>query len=213
MDWSNPQDAQAAAPGLPPPVWGSFLQWDARTVAQKQLIQVQTPRPGIWTLWLEYTCAQKVPITISIIQASGQSSTSRSLQMLPGQHPIMVVGQTVYVSVRGSGTATGLTEVPAFVSCALAPGPATFVPLAGTHGDVEQVTPAVAPGTTVPGDIGVTRLIHNIGPGAVNYEITPGVTSGRILANTTIDLPYTGPLILVDAGGTAPTVNLTTIKA
>lgn len=209
----NPQDPTSPAPGLAAPVWGSFLDWDARSQATKRLINVQLPRPEIWTLWLEYSCAQKVPIEIVIMQASGQASTQRQLQMLPGQHPIPVIGQTVTVDVRGPGTATGVVPVQALVTCALAPGPAVQIPLAGTHGEVDQITPAIAPGTVVPGDIGVTRLIHNIGPGAVEYEITPGITSGRILANDTLALPYTGPLVVVDVAGTAPTVNITIIKA
>lgn len=217
MSWdtwqTNPQDARPPAPGLSAPVWGSQLNWDAREQASKRLIQVQVPEPRAWTLWLQYECAQSVPVRLRIVQASGQSSTSRDVEFLPGQMPIMVVGQTVNVDVFGLGGATGLVPVPAVITCALTPGTATLLPLAGQSGEVVQVLPAVAPGTPVPGDLGVTRLINNLGPGAVDYEITPGTSSGRILAGTTINLPYTGPLVLVDNAGTGPTVIVTTIKA
>lgn len=214
MDWQvNPQDSRPDAPGLTAPVWGSQLDWDARSRSSKRVIQVQMASPRAWTLWLEYTCAQRVPIQLRILQASGQSSTQRTVEFLPGQMPIMVVGQTVTVDVIGPGGATGLVPVPAVVTCALTPGTATLLPLAGQSGEVVQVLPAVAPGTPVAGDLGVTRLIHNIGPGDIEYEITPGITSGRILANQTLNLPYTGPLVLIDVAGTAPAVNVTTIKA
>lgn len=217
MSWdawhTNPQDARPPAPGLAAPVWGSQLNWDARTPASKRLIQVQVPEPLAWTLWLQFDCAQSVPIRLRILQASGQSATSRTVDFLPGQMPIMVVGQTVTVDVLADGGAVGPSEVPAVVTCALTPGTATLLPLAGQSGQVVQVLPAVAPGTPVAGDLGVTRLINNLGPGMVDYEITPGTASGRIPAGTTINLPYTGPLILIDPAGTGPTVNITTIKA
>lgn len=213
MTQYNAQDAVSAGQGLAAPVWGSFLDWDARTTQTKRLIHVQVPTPSVWSLWLEYTCPQRVPVSLRIMQASGQVTTTRTVQILPGQQPIPVVGQTVIVDAFTPGTATGVVPVTARLTCAMTPGAAVLIPLAGTHGEVEQITPAIAPGTAVPGDIGVTRLIHNIGPGAVEYEITPGITSGRILANDTLNLPYTGPLVIIDVAGTAPTVNLTTIKA
>lgn len=217
MSWdawqTNPQDARPPAPGLSAPVWGSQLGWDARTQANKRLIHVQVPEPRAWTLWLQYECDQSVPVRLRILQASGQSSTSRIVEFLPGQMPIMVVGQTVIVDAFGPGGATGLVPVPAVITCALTPGTATLLPLAGQSGQVTQILPAVAPGTPVAGDLGVTRLLNNLGPGTVDYEITPGTASGRIPAGTTINLPYTGPLVLVDSAGTGPTVIVTTIKA
>lgn len=209
--WQNAQAAGPAARGLPAPQWGDSVRWEA-TAGMRNFeaarVQVVVPRP--WALWIDVQGPAGIPVVFTVDQASGRLNTQRIFTSLPGQMVLPIVGQTVRVTATAQPFAT---PGECYASAIISDGVASQTPLTSTTGRVVQYVVPPAGFVDVPGDVGSLRTIYNFGPDTANYEITPGITSGRILLGGTVQLPYTGPIRFVDFGGAGSTVNVTTFKA